>query len=98
MPDNQIKERFSALFLKYHNGNCTRLEAEEILEMLENPDNDNFLEQEAAIFLNSCKDQNEYKDSMRRIQSDLHQKINLQGSNKIRSGVLDRNCLPSCPG
>lgn len=90
MPDNHIKERFSALFLKYHNGNCTRLEAEEILEMLENPDNDNFLEQEAAIFLNSCKDQNEYKDSMRRIQSDLHQKINLQGGNKIRSGLLDR--------
>ncbi len=88
MPDNHKKERFSALFLKYQNGKCTRLEAEEILKLLENPENDYMLEQEAGSYLSSCVDQNEYQDSMSRILSDLHQKIDI-GSKKIRSGLPD---------
>ena len=86
------KQRISILFSKYLTGSCTKEEAEEILNVLEEPENDNIIKSEAVKFWDEYSDNKKVKNSVK-ILNDIHYRINLIEDNKLQPRFLNRKMI-----
>ncbi|HBE41642.1 MAG TPA: hypothetical protein DDW27_10650 [Bacteroidales bacterium] len=94
MQDNPDKQqRISILFEKYLRGECTRQEAEEILAVLENAENDPFIKSRAALLWNDFPDIKSDKDYLGSKLNDLHHRRNLIDRQKSSVRFSDKKWL-----
>lgn len=94
MQENKLKyQRFSYLFEKYLKGICSKQEAKEIVDILENPSYDQLIKSEAYKFWNEFSDVNEKRDSMSKILDKLHHRISLNDEEKLKSQFINKRFI-----
>lgn len=94
MQGKKLKDqRFSYLLEKYIKGVCSKPEAEEVLDILEDPGYDQLIKSEVYKFWNEFSDINEEEDSMNKILDKLHHRIRINNEEKLKSQFINKRLI-----
>ena len=94
MKEDKLKvQKFETLFNKYLKEICSKDEARELLEILEDPTNDQLIKSEAFKVWNEYADNGNRNDSMNEILDELHHRIGTNDREKPGAQFINKRLI-----